>query len=172
MAGRKVYALDTRAFLSVQLEPGPAELITVQEVVDEVLYGGLAPERLALALSKNVVKVVKPSRQALERVVSAAVSTGDRPKLSEADVSLLAAALDAKSAGAQVVVLSDDYSLQNTALKLGMEVAGLARQPVRDLREWRYTCSVCGKTFDNPVGDVCPVCGGEVSRRSRHGRGF
>jgi hypothetical protein len=43
MAARKVYVLDTTAILATQLEPGKAELVTVQEVVDEVVYGGLAP---------------------------------------------------------------------------------------------------------------------------------
>ncbi|MCS6769565.1 MAG: NOB1 family endonuclease [Candidatus Caldarchaeum sp.] len=171
MAGRKVYALDTRAFLSVQLEPGPAELITVQEVVDEVLYGGLAPERLATALARQVVKLKKPSQSSVERVKVAAASTGDLPRLSKADVNLLAAAFDAFSEGASVVVLSDDYSLQNTALKLGLEVAGLARQPVKELREWISKCVVCGKVYGRAVGDVCPSCGGEVVRYVRASEG-
>ncbi|MEM4287448.1 MAG: NOB1 family endonuclease [Candidatus Caldarchaeum sp.] len=164
MEGRKVYVLDTTAILATQLEPGAAELVTVQDVVEEVVYGGLAPQRLATALAKNVVRVRKPSKQSVEKVSSAAVATGDLPKLSKADINLLAAACDEQSEGKRVVVLSDDYSLQNTALTLGLEVAGIARMPVRSLRKWSGQCKVCGKVFDKLV-KACPVCGGEVVRR-------
>ncbi|MEM4281749.1 MAG: NOB1 family endonuclease [Candidatus Caldarchaeum sp.] len=166
MGGRRVYVLDTTAILTAQLEPGPAELVTVQEVVDEVVYGGLAPQRLATALSKNVIRIRKPSKQSVEKVSGAALTTGDLPKLSKADINLLAAACDELAEGSRVVVLSDDYSLQNTALKLGLEVAGVARMPVRAFRLWSARCSVCGKVFEKPV-KTCPVCGGEVVRRQK-----
>ncbi len=166
MASCRVYVLDTTAILAVQLEPGPAELLTVQEVVDEVVYGGLAPQRLATAIAKNIVKIKKPSKQSIEKVFEAARRTGDLPKLSKADINLLAAAMDMLSEGFKVVVLSDDYNLQNTALKLGLEVSGIARQPIRTLREWVQRCLICGKVFEQYF-DSCPVCGGEVVRQSR-----
>jgi rRNA maturation endonuclease Nob1 len=86
MATRKVYVLDTTAILATQLEPGKAELVTVQEVVDEVVYGGLAPERLSMALSRKVLKLRKPSKQSVEEVSLKARERGELGRLSKTDI--------------------------------------------------------------------------------------
>lgn len=163
MESRKVFVLDTTAMISAQFEPGPVELVTVQEVVDEVLYGGLAPQRIWTALSTQAVKLRKPSNKSVEKVREAALETGDLLRLSKADLSVLAAAYDEMLNGKDVVVVSDDYSLQNTALRLGLKVLGVGREVVREMREWVYRCLVCGKTYSRPVAR-CSVCGGETDR--------
>lgn len=163
MAGRKVFVLDTTALLSAQFEPGPAELVTVQEAVDEVMYGGLAPQRVSTALSTQAVKLKKPSPQAIKQVEEAARKTGDLPKLSKTDLALLALAYEERVGGAEVVVVTDDYSLQNTALRLGLGIWGVGRETVREIREWVYRCLVCGKVYTRPV-NRCRDCGGEVER--------
>ncbi|MEM0440790.1 MAG: NOB1 family endonuclease [Candidatus Caldarchaeum sp.] len=163
MESRKVYVLDTTAIISAQFEPGPVEIVTVQEVVDEVLYGGLAPQRISTALSTQAVKLKKPSQEAVEKVRSVARETGDLPKLSKTDLAVLAVAVDEMDKGRDVYVLTDDYGLQNTALKLGLKVAGVRLGVVREIREWVFRCSVCGKIYKTPVSR-CVDCGGEVGR--------
>jgi UPF0271 protein len=163
MAARKVYVLDTTAILATQLEPGKAELATVQEVVDEVVYGGLAPERLSMALSRKVLKLRKPSKQSVEEVSLKARERGELGRLSKTDILLLAAAVEEKKEGCDVVVVSDDYSVQNMALYLGLQVLGVARQPIKEVREYVFRCSVCGKTHTRPAAR-CPDCGGELER--------
>lgn len=163
MESRKVYVLDTSAMISAQFEPGPVEIVTVQEVVDEVLYGGLAPQRISTALSTQAVKLKRPSQQAVEKVRLAARETGDLPKLSKADLAVLAVAVDELAKGGEVYVLTDDYGLQNTALKLGLKVAGVRLGVVREMREWVFRCMVCGKVYRTPV-NRCVECGGEVGR--------
>ncbi|MCS6785137.1 MAG: NOB1 family endonuclease [Candidatus Caldarchaeum sp.] len=163
MEGRRVFVLDTTAMLSAQFEPGPAEVVTVQEVVDEVLYGGLAPQRISTALSTQAIKLKRPSKSSLEKVRQTARETGDLPRLSKADLNLLAAAYDELVGGRDVVVVSDDYSLQNTALRLGLKVMGVGRNVVREVREWIYRCLVCGITYSTPL-TRCVVCGGETDR--------
>jgi UPF0271 protein len=163
MAARKVYVLDTTAILATQLEPGRAELVTVQEVVDEVVYGGLAPERLSMALSRKVLKLRKPSKQSVEEVSLKARERGELGRLSKTDILLLAAAVEEKKEGCDVVVVSDDYSVQNMALYLGLQVLGVARQPIKEVREYVFRCSVCGKTHTRPAAR-CPDCGGVLER--------
>lgn len=163
MENRRVYVLDTSALLSAQFEPGPVEIVTVQEVVDEVLYGGLAPQRISTALATQAIKLRKPSKESLSKVEAVARETGDSLKLSKTDFAVLAVAYEEKQMGKDVVVVSDDYSLQNTALKLGLNVSGVGREVVREVRQWVFRCMVCGKTYTKPVSR-CGVCGGEVAR--------
>ena len=163
MAARKVYVLDTTAILATQLEPGSAERVTVQEVVDEVVYGGLAPERLSMALSRKVLKLKKPSKQVVELVASKAREKGEFGRLSKTDILLLAAAAELSEEGGEVVVVSDDYSVQNMALALGLQVLGIARQPIKEVRSYIFRCTVCSETFTFSV-PRCPACGGEVER--------
>jgi len=165
MEKRKIYVLDTTAFLASFVEGGAARLVTVQEVVDEVEYGGLAPQRLETALSKGVVEVLKPSKEAVEDVVAAARRCGDLAKLSQSDIQLLAVA-SMLSTENDVTIVSDDYSVQNTALHLGIKVMGVARQPIRHMIKWVLRCSYCGKVYEGSW-KRCPECGGELVRIAR-----
>ncbi|HEX69286.1 MAG TPA: hypothetical protein ENG10_03210, partial [Candidatus Bathyarchaeota archaeon] len=51
--------------------------------------------------------------------------TGDFKYLSQADIEVLALALQLKNSGENPTVVTDDYSMQNVANKLGIEFSPL-----------------------------------------------
>ncbi|MEM4373400.1 MAG: NOB1 family endonuclease [Nitrososphaerota archaeon] len=163
---RAVYVLDSTAILAGLLESGTSRLVTVRDVVDEVRYGGLAPERLATAIESGLVDVKTPSPSYIARVRDAAVRTGDVASLSKADISLIAAALEEAESGYNVTLVTDDYSVQNTAKHLGLQVHGSIHPTIRAPVQWFFRCGGCGMELDT-AGETCPRCGSPLIKRVR-----
>ncbi|GBC69356.1 tRNA(fMet)-specific endonuclease VapC [archaeon HR01] len=154
------------ALLSGFVEYGPAELMTVSEVVDEVRYGGLAPERLMAAIESGLVVVREARPETVLKVLDAAAETGDRERLSKADIHLIALALEEHEKGSDVTIISDDYSIQNTASYMGLKVRGGVRPTIKKVVRWFSICVGCGYQSSSIV-EKCPRCGGEMVRKSK-----
>ena len=144
--------LDATALLSGASFDG--ELYTTPEAVAEVRRFGSTPQLDAVLATK--VRVLTPSEESLEGVGSAARGTGDIARLSPADRGLLALARDLGA-----TILTDDYSIQNVATRLGIPYEGVAEPGIREVVVWRYRCRGCGRFFEEPTKE-CPVCGSRV----------
>ncbi len=92
-------------------------------------------------------------------------------KLSTADRRLLALALQLREEGLDPVIVSDDYSVQNTASKLGLGYRSRGARGITKRLTWMTYCPGCRRTFDEEQeGNVCPVCGTGLKRKPS-GRG-
>jgi len=148
----KVYILDTSALIS---HPGLLEGLTVKEVLAEA-------KSSAARLRSTLLKVQEPSAVSLEKVSKLAKKTGD--KLSEADLKLLALALDLKREGKVPEILTDDYSIQNLASVLGIRFSSVGEKGIKKVFRWVSSCPLCGKTF-SPSESECRFCGSQLKRR-------
>ncbi|HIQ29828.1 MAG TPA: NOB1 family endonuclease [Candidatus Caldiarchaeum subterraneum] len=160
---RSVVVLDTAALLSMQLESLSDRLVTSRLVVEEVRYGNLSPERVEAAVEAGVLEVLQPSGDAVGKIRESAGETGDLLFLSDADVEVLALAYEFMSRGYEVKIATDDYSVQNVALRLGIRVAGVRHPKIRKTVRWVIRCRRCGRKFKT-FRRSCPFCGGEVAR--------
>ena len=97
--------LDAAAFINAHF----AEGITTPEVIGE-LRDFESRELAQARISEGRLKVLSPSPESLKRASSAA-----SPRLSKADLSVLALALEL---GEEII--TDDYSLQASAKRLGL----------------------------------------------------
>ncbi|AEH24633.1 Nucleotide binding protein, putative, containing PIN domain [Pyrococcus yayanosii CH1] len=141
---------------SVFIQGVDVEGYTTPKVVEEVKD---RESRIFLEglISAGKVKVVEPSREAVEIVKKAARKTGELRELSEADIEVLALAYELKAE-----LFTDDYNLQNVARTLGIEFKTLKRG-IKKVIRWRYVCIGCGRTFEEePLDGICPDCGGPV----------
>ena len=109
------------------------------------------------------LEVRAPSKEALARVRQGAAETGDDARLSEADIEVLALALELG-----LPVLTDDYSIQNLAEHLDIVHVPVGERGIRRKVRWTYRCKGCGRYFEERT-DECPVCGSMVrsSRRRK-----
>ena len=110
------------------------------------------------AASANAVRGVTPIP-----TTTASHSTVDSIRLSSVDIDLLALAKDMDA-----TILTDDYSIQNTAKFLGIKYKAVGLKAIKKLVKWNYKCLGCGKVFDKEMPD-CPVCGSKLrtTRASR-----
>ncbi len=153
--------LDTSALLSGASFDG--ELFTTPEAVAEVRRLGSTPQLDAVLATK--VRVLTPSKESLDAVDAAARGTGDIARLSPTDRGLLALARELEA-----TILTDDYSIQNVATRIGVPYGAVLERGIREVVEWRYRCTGCGRFFEEPTTE-CPVCGSRVrTTRARPGR--
>ncbi len=129
-------------------------MVTIPEVVSEII-----DENSKLYFSVKNLIVEPASEESVKKVISVAKDTGDVHKLSETDIKLLAKALDELKRGNEVVLVTDDYAIQNVAMKLGINFEGVIQKKISKGYKWVKVCSGCGRKIKS---DICPVCGSEA----------
>lgn len=148
----KTYVIDSSAiFLRKAIYQN---MVTVPEVVAEIL-----DETSMLYFSIKNLKVEEASDESIREALRAASRTGDIHKLSETDIKVLAKALDEARKGYDVVLVTDDYAIQNVAMYLGIKFEGILHRLISKEFKWVKVCRGCGRKIDS---DVCPVCGSEA----------
>ena len=109
-------------------------------------------ERLEMLLGTRI-RVLSPSKRSLVTVISESQKTGDSRRLSSTDKEILALSLDL---GYELV--TDDYSLQNLASKLGVPFRSFNQKGIKEVVTWKAQCTGCGKIFSAEV-EECDICG-------------
>ena len=126
--------------------------------------------RFQAAVENSKLKIKCPTQKALKKVEACATTVGDTFYLSETDKQLLALAWELK-ASSQVQIVTDDYSIQNVARRLGIEFTSLATFGIRRVLEWIRYCPACRKEYPaNYISTQCRICGTELKRKPRKRR--
>src|SRR2546427_11018805 len=126
--------LDASALRSGASSEG--DLYPPPEAVAEVHRLGSPPQLDAVLATK--VRVLTPSKESLESVDEEARRTGDIARLSPTDRGLLALARDLGA-----TILTDDYSIQNVAARLGVPYERVLERGIREAVQWRDPCAGC-----------------------------
>ena len=161
--------LDTSAFLA-GFDPFAVSenQATVPKVQEEIRTNSMTWLRFKTAVESGKLKIKTPSEEALNMAKASAATVGDAFFLSEADTHLLALALELKAEGYSPRIVSDDYSIQNVATKMGVEFTALATFGIRRLLEWVRYCPACHKEYPADYkATTCTVCGTELKRKPR-----
>ena len=137
----KVHVIDSSAIF--QRKAVYANMVTVPEVAAEIL-----DDASALYFSVKNLRVEEASRESIEEVVEVAKKTGDIHKLSKTDIRVLAKALDEMKKGNEVVLVTDDYAIQNVAMKLGIKFEGIIQSQISKEFKWVKVCQGCGRKID------------------------
>ncbi len=144
--------LDTSAIIYLNDFRKFDEILTVQEVVDEV-----KDRTTAMKLSGLSFKIFEPSKAAIEEIEKTAKETGDLEKLSDTDVKVLALAKENNC-----TIISDDRNIQNVAEKLGIRYVSIFNEKITKLITWKRFCKNCKKFYDRK--EVCAICGEKLAR--------
>jgi len=158
----KLLVLDTSALVSGFVPSmSSAEQVTVQEVLEEARS---LSTRLGLetAVISGKVKVMKPSKTAMDEVAERAAVTSD--SISETDAKLLALAVDLKEKGAEII--TDDYAIQNLASLLGIPHRPILTAGIKKVFKWEMFCPACGRRYPVTVAK-CQVCGSDLLKRPK-----
>jgi UPF0271 protein len=148
------YVIDASAILSGKDLPTDCELFSSPKIVDELKHGRM--KRQLDFLIESGLKILSPSEKSIAEVVAYAENTGDIARVSEADMEILALAKELNA-----ILLTDDYSIQNIASKMGVEFKGISQEEISKIIKWRIRCKGCGRYWEK-MHKVCPVCGSEL----------
>ena len=166
---RQVIVLDTSAFVA-GFDPFSLsiEQVTVPMVEDEIKRNNMVSTRFRTAIENGRLKVKAPSGEFLNKAKNASSKAGDSYSLSSTDIQLLALALELKAAGCTPHLVTDDYSIQNVATRMGIEFVALATFGIKRLLEWIRYCPACHREYPaDCTYKECVVCGTELKRKPR-----
>ena len=107
-----------------------------------------------------------PRNSFLQEVKEASKRVGDIRYLSEADLQVLALALELKNIGLNPSIVTDDYSIQNVANQVGVNFASLMTYGIRFRFNWILYCPACYRKYPSDYRfKSCEVCGTKLKRK-------
>ncbi len=145
--------------------------VTTPSVEDEIRANSMTWVRFKAATENGKVDVKNPAQEASARVEECAIEVGDSFFLSQTDKQVLTLALDLQTSGFNPQIVTDDYSIQNVAKRLGIGFTSLATFGIRRVLEWVRYCPACHKEYPaNSATTECLVCGTRLKRKPRKHR--
>jgi UPF0271 protein len=165
----KVIVLDTSAFIG-GFDPLTVleEQYTVLEVKNELVADSMNVVRFKTAVESGKLIIKNPKSVALSEVKETSRKIGDIRYLSEADLQVLALALELKDNGLAPLIVTDDYSIQNVANKIGIEFTSLMTFGIKSRIKWTLYCPGCYRKYPSDYKDeTCEVCGTELKRKPK-----
>jgi UPF0271 protein len=166
---RRAIVLDTSAFIA-GFDPlaVPDRQYTVPEVRRELAAGSMPWMRFNAAIENRKLMVRKPEDSYLQEILEASRKVGDVRYLSEADLQVLALALELKSRGLSPLIVTDDYSIQNVANKIDVEFSSLMTFGIKFRFKWIIYCPACYHKYPPDYKyKICEVCGTELKRKPK-----
>ena len=154
------YALDAGAFYTGFVFLSSAyRFCTTQAVLDEVKHIKRSHGAIEALLESSNLQILNLDTKSIKKVVAAARRTGDYTKLSEADISIIALALQL-----EIVLVTDDFAVANVATTLKIRVKSVASKGITHTRKWIAYCSACSRAF-GPNAKECRLCGNRLRRK-------
>ena len=122
--------------------------------------------RFKAAVENRRLMVRTPKNFFLQEVREASRRVGDIRYLSEADLQVLALALELKSMGLNPFIVTDDYSIQNVANQIGVNFTSLMTYGIRFRFNWLLYCPACHRKYPSDYKfKSCEVCGTKLKRK-------
>ncbi|MBS3778136.1 MAG: NOB1 family endonuclease [Candidatus Thermoplasmatota archaeon] len=153
-----IYIIDTSAVLSGKPLPvDQQECWTVEEIDAEFSKGG-SSWRMFQYLREKGLSLHRPSDSSIKKVRSIIQKMGETKRLSTADQSVLALAVDIKKMKKKAVILTDDYSIQNIASVLDVAFQPVSQRGITKTFKWIRRCQGCRRVLSADES-ICPICG-------------
>jgi UPF0271 protein len=115
-------------------------------------------ELLSKGIRENKVIIRTPREESLNYIISISLKTGDSAKLSHTDLNLTALGWELNN-DYNVIIVSDDYSIQNICAELGVVFKSLRERGIRKRIKWIKYCPACFREELNTDVIRCEVCG-------------
>jgi len=159
----KIAVLDAAAFIHRADLSGFDKVYTTFGVIEE-LQDDVSLWMFEAMKSSKKLEVISPTEESIKKVGDATKKLGENLNLSKTDISVLALSLDLIAKHEDVVLLVDDYGVQNIASFMGIPFQPIRFPGIRERFKWGWKCESCGNTYSVKEEETCPECGGTLKR--------
>ena len=161
-----VYVLDASAIYNGVLTHNISGIKYIPQCVLEEVRGMMRGEALIEeALLYEELQTIVPDEVILLEIEKQARVTGDIHELSDCDLAVLAVAKSLCLKELDVIILSDDYDIQNLATHIGLVCKGIHWKGITSIHEYFWVCPGCGNKSKTQT-DNCIECGTEMKRKT------
>lgn len=122
--------------------------------------------QLQIGIDNGDIQLFHPKEEFLDEVTKKLESLGESSALSDADISILASALEFKNRGIDVEIATDDYGIQNICRHLSIRYTSFREKGISKKLEWIFLCRGCGRIYAQKH-ESCDVCGSPIRRRPK-----
>lgn len=119
---------------------------------------------LEYAMYSGKLEVAEPKEEYIKMAENKAREIGEIIALSDADLSVIALAIELRDKGYKVVVVTDDYAVQNTVLHLNLEFMSIKTTGIKEMMKYQAYCPVCHWKGLTSLKS-CPRCGTALKRK-------
>ncbi len=151
--------MDSTAFYMGFPFQSSLKCYTTKAVYDEIEHIKKSYYRLQALIDAGNLTLREPDQPFVKKVIFCANNTGDKCRLSLADIMVIALALQMDR-----ILISDDYAVGNVSANLKVQVKSISFNGIKELRKWMPFCSACHKSFQ-PGTNECRICGSKLRRR-------
>lgn len=148
------------------------QILMTDLVYEEAQKNPKSTTILQIAESQDLLKVRDPDGDSMEIVKVVATKSGDRGALSTPDMSLIALTHEIRSENPElnVLLMSDDYSVQNTCAFFTPPIPtySYSKAGIKRKHRWQIYCPYCRHIYPpDKLGKRCPDCGVVLKRRKK-----
>lgn len=158
------YVLDASAFIN-GFRLVSQNNFTVPEITAEIKdFESKLTMDLAIEEGKLHIRDVPP--EYVNSIDDLIAESGDVLRLSLPDKKLIALAYMLFKQDENVMVISDDYTIQNTLKIIGIDYSGVLTEGIREIYNWKKVCEGCKKEYDSDYPfDDCEICGSKIFKK-------
>ncbi|AFZ71111.1 putative nucleic acid-binding protein with PIN domain and Zn ribbon [Caldisphaera lagunensis DSM 15908] len=132
--GEKCLVLDAGAIFSGFILSSLDRCITTPSVINEV-KDEQSKNSVNMVSSANKLIIIEPEKTFINKVKDEATKNNVYKKLSNTDIDVLALSIQLKEFCKEVYLVTDDYSIQKLALKLGIKIVKIKYKGIKELRK-------------------------------------
>ena len=167
------FILDTSAILAIQQVLSVLDMdtslpkdnntdiqfLTTREIVDEFI-DDFSKFRIRSMIFSGELKTALPTPEALSFIQQKSFTIGNQTRLSSQDKTILALAWQKKEQNKvkQVILLTDDFEIQNTAYLLGIDYRPIRTKGISYSVMFRKYCADCRSKLGHDM-KTCDNCG-------------
>ncbi|MBE6500613.1 MAG: ribonuclease VapC [Methanobrevibacter thaueri] len=158
------YVLDASAFIN-GFKLTTNNNFTVSEITTEI-KDFESKLSFDMALEEGKITILDVSQNYINKVEETISNSGDILRLSNPDKKLISLACMLKESGKNVLVISDDYTIQNTLKIMNINYSGVITEGIKEIYNWMNVCEGCKKQYssDYPFDD-CEICGSKIYKK-------
>ena len=150
--------LDASAFYAGVPFRSSDDYYTTSLVYEEIKHIKKNHNALGTLLETNRLKIREPDSESTKNAIRSSKDTGDFPRLSKQDISIIALGIEMKGQ-----IISDDFAISNVAKNIGLEIIPIMTKGIKDVGKWVHYCPGC--RTNHTTGNKCPMCGTPLKRK-------
>lgn len=161
---KKIYILDASAIIGGFYSKSYVNFTTsgaiseIKDLKSELL--------LQSAIENGHIKVDEPDNEDITEIDKIIESSGDILRLSDVDKNIVALALKFKKKGFDTIVVTDDYSMQNTLKIIKIPYRSVLTEGIKEVINWVKKCKGCKKIYPSDYNfEDCEICGSPVLKK-------